>query len=269
MAQLEKIIERFKLETEIPSIKLTANRSENIPITKSKLGGVPYFPKGLEYPRNSNGAPLKLLAQLNFSELPKLENFPDKGILQFYILSNDLMGLDFDDLTRQEDFRVLYHEEELPTEMLESDFSGLEENQGEEVFFPFEGEFTLSGEVINHVMTPTDYRIGELFYNLCEKMGCEKRDYDKDFNETVWNSFTNQYNLVGGYPNFTQYDPRGNEEKFEKYDTLLFQLESQHNKEIKNWDIIWGDVGVGNFFINLEDLKNSKFDDILYTWDCS
>ena len=274
MVQLEKIIEQFKIETEVPSVKLTAVRSKNIPVTVSKLGGKPYFPKGLEYPRNSAGIPLKLLAQLNFSELPKLENFPDKGILQFYILSNDLMGLDFDDLTKQEDFRVLYHEEVLPSEKLQINFSVLEENQDGEVIFPFDGEFILSGEVVNKAITPSDYRFDDLFNSFCEKMGCEKRfgydpSCDEEFTETVWDNFSSQDNLMGGYPNFIQFDPRQDDEKFKKYDTLLFQLESQFNKEAKKWDIIWGDAGVGNFFINLEDLKNCKFDDILYTWDCS
>ena len=273
MVQLERIIEQFKIETKIPSIKLTAIRSENIPVTGSKLGGKPYFPKNLEYPKNPDGVPLKLLAQLNFAELPKLENFPDKGILQFYILSNDMMGLGFDNLAEQRDFRVLYHEELLPLEMLQSDFSAFEENQDEEVIFPFDGEFILTGEMINHAMPPDDYRFNKLFNALCEKLGYEKRlgyesNYDEEFNEMVWDRFSNEYSLISGYPNFTQTDPRQYGKDLKKYDTLLFQLESQHNKQIKNWDILWGDAGVGNFFINLEDLKNCKFDDILYTWDC-
>jgi len=31
---------------------------------------------------------------------------------------------------------------------------------------------------------------------------------------------------------------------------------------------MWGDCGVGNFFINIEDLKNLDFSDVLYNWDC-
>ena len=31
---------------------------------------------------------------------------------------------------------------------------------------------------------------------------------------------------------------------------------------------MWGDSGVANFFINKEDMKNKKFDNILYNWDC-
>ena len=35
----------------------------------SKLLGVPYMPKGFEYPRDPDGRPLKLLAQINFAEI--------------------------------------------------------------------------------------------------------------------------------------------------------------------------------------------------------
>jgi uncharacterized protein YwqG len=31
----------------------------------------------------------------------------------------------------------------------------------------------------------------------------------------------------------------------------------------------WGDMGVANFFINSEKLKQKDFSDILYTWDCA
>lgn len=56
-----------------------------------------------------------LLAQFNFAELPTLENFPDKGILQFYIAADDdLYSADFDQPFTQDGFRVLYFEEIIP-----------------------------------------------------------------------------------------------------------------------------------------------------------
>ncbi len=38
-------------------------------------------------------------------------------------------------------------------------------------------------------------------------------------------------------------------------------------KEAEDY-ILWGDAGVGNFFINREDLKRRDFSKILYNWDC-
>lgn len=53
------------------------------------------------------------MAQINFEEMPKLEFFPEKGILQFYILNSmaENHGQDYDDQTNQNNFRVLYHPE--------------------------------------------------------------------------------------------------------------------------------------------------------------
>jgi uncharacterized protein YwqG len=51
---------------------------------QSKFGGQPYLPKGYPYPKHENGKPRQLLAQINFEEMPTLEHFPEKGILQFY-----------------------------------------------------------------------------------------------------------------------------------------------------------------------------------------
>ena len=61
-----------------------------------------------------------------------------------------------------------------------------------------------------------------------------------------------------GYPYFTQEAPP----PLKEYDTLLLQLDSDFKF------IMYGDVGVGNFFIKSQDLKDMKFDDVYYTWDC-
>lgn len=62
---------------------------------------------------------------------------------------------------------------------------------------------------------------------------------------------------IGGYPFFTQYDPRQEDSN----EVLLFQLDSQDH-------ILWGDSGVGNFFISRDDLKNKDFSHVRYNWDC-
>lgn len=75
---------------------------------QSKFGGLPYFPKNITYPKNNKGEYLRLLAQLNFAEIPTLDNFPEDGILQFYIDANDdIYGLDFNNPMIQNGFRIL------------------------------------------------------------------------------------------------------------------------------------------------------------------
>ena len=58
------------------------------------------------------------------------------------------------------------------------------------------------------------------------------------------------------------------EEKYKKYDTVLFQLDSEYDENTKKWKVCIGDAGVLNFFINREKLKNKDFTEILYNWDC-
>ena len=58
-------------------------------------------------------------------------------------------------------------------------------------------------------------------------------------------------------PFFTQSDPRSADDG----EILLFQLNS-----VK--DIMWGDSGVANFFIDREALKNRDFSHVMYNWDC-
>ncbi|MBN1318416.1 MAG: DUF1963 domain-containing protein, partial [Anaerolineales bacterium] len=47
---------------------------------------------------------------MNFDEVPRIDPFPEKGILQFYIADDDkyLYGMDHEDMTGQKNFRILY-----------------------------------------------------------------------------------------------------------------------------------------------------------------
>ena len=72
----------------------------------------------------------------------------------------------------------------------------------------------------------------------------------------------NGLNNVLGYPYFTQSDPRNDN----YYDTVLLQLDSISDEDEDI--LLWGDVGIGNFFINWEDLKRRDFSKVLYNWDC-
>src|SRR6266496_4444293 len=92
-----------------PFVEIRAKTENNLRLWQSKFGGFPYFPKELQYPTDSIGQAMFLLAQLNFGETPKLDPFPERGILQFYISGgHDLFGASFESPARQDDFRVLY-----------------------------------------------------------------------------------------------------------------------------------------------------------------
>ncbi|MCL2424249.1 MAG: DUF1963 domain-containing protein [Micrococcales bacterium] len=71
---------------------------------------------------------------------------------------------------------------------------------------------------------------------------------------------------IGGYPLSIQGDPRECNDDFAGHTTLLFQLDSDDATGI---EILWGDMGVGNFFIQPDRLAALDFSNVLYNWECS
>ncbi|WP_404456652.1 DUF1963 domain-containing protein [Oceanobacillus kapialis] len=73
-------------QTMTPSIQLSTSKRKTNPY-ESKFAGEPYWPNTMSYPRDKNDKPMILLAQLNFEKITKLENMPERGILQFFCIS--------------------------------------------------------------------------------------------------------------------------------------------------------------------------------------
>ena len=236
-------------------IKLTDNNKPTW--WQSKFGGLPYIPKGFEYPKSFANEYLYLLAQINFAEVPHLEYFPDKGILQFYITADEeFYGADFDHPKTQDRFRVIYFADgDLKEDNLVTDFSFLPSITNKWVM-PFQGccQVTFSKKLAP--ISPGDYQFD--LFPLYEK------DY-QEIAEEYWDKFSIDKHKIGGYPDFTQNDPREFCDRDEEPSILLFQIDSDDSKTI---NICWGDVGIANFFIKKAHLKKLDFSDVLYNWDC-
>ncbi len=245
---------------------------EELSVFDSKLGGTPYFPKDMEYPcaRSGDwqGEPLALLAQLNFEKLPHIPDFPTKGILQFFIAPDDCYGYNYKDCTRQDNFRVIYHETILTDETKLLSAEDLPDFRGS--CLPFSGEYGLDAYE-KMMMTNRQYReyqdafvkcYNELadepiddFWDLDNKQLNELDMYD-DINPDAW---------ISGYPFFVQNDPRDVDESLSDCDVLLFELNST---EFGDPIVSWGDLGTGSFFIPRERLKKLDFSRVLYNQDC-
>ena len=72
-------------------------------------------------------------------------------------------------------------------------------------------------------------------------------------------------NHLRGYPFFTQRDPRPDDPTLAD-SVLLFQLDSSEEGSCTN--ILWGDSGVGAFYIDRADLAARRFDKAWFYWDC-
>lgn len=253
------------------AMALSLENNGELGVLISKVGGFGYFPKSEVYPVNNAGQPLSLLAQLNFSELPPLRNYPTKGLLAFYIDEfDDLLGCDFENPLNRVGYKVLYFpecDEELAyskgeLEDLFRRFSEIER-------YPVVGEeYQLTGTLENQYVTSDSVEFEAAyksdFYGFFEKSYPDADEAESKMDE-LFDIGINSPNLIGGYPSFTQTDPRIRMPEF-KNDQLLFQLSStDYGDDVQ---IIWGDSGIGNFFINPVDLVNQDFSKTWYNWDC-
>ena len=88
----EKIKKKYyEIAKEMIVANASVNASKEIKITDSKIEGIPYIPKGSKIPTNSEGKQFMFLAQINCEDLKGLEDFPKEGILQFWVLGEDLL----------------------------------------------------------------------------------------------------------------------------------------------------------------------------------
>jgi len=232
----------------------------------SKYKGIPYLPKDAQYPQGTSGRPLAFLAQINFSEIPKLEGYPTSGILQFFIWDNDLMGLEFIEpyseseqfqlQQQQNNFRVIYHSEVVQdSNLLITSLNFLPEFEFVPVYRPCRLEFSLREEL----MTSDDYRFEQIFGNNFPDFSNLS---EEERMEVIYYEVTQAVNKIGGYPSFTQVDVRTSAPPDENW-LLLLQIASA-----KNANIMWGDGGFGNFFIEEKALAALDFSRVLYNWDC-
>lgn len=246
-------IEKSKLEY----ISIEAVPSASLGIMQSKFAGPLYLPKGFNYPVDKDGRYMYPLAQINFSELPRLENYPGKGILEFYISNNDIYGLNLDDRTKQDNFRILYFED-ADENNAEKDFRFLDDIAFE--YAPIATQMKLNFSRAFDYAGTSDVRFnknfGTNFYSWTESFGNKE---EAIFDE-MCDKFSNWGNKIGGYADFTQGDPR--EDAYEDW-ILLLQIASQGD------DIMWGDYGICNFFIHPADLQKRDFSRVMYNWDCT
>ena len=266
------IVAEVKRRTAAPCWKLTLQPEGPCGLLDSKVGGLPYWDPALPYPTDSQGNKMTLLAQLNFAQLGTEDPLPRAGMLQFFIGQDDGFGIDFDQPDRQKNFRVVYHPEPDPALTLEQiQALKLPTHVEADLCTPVIREAAFTAEKTVGYMGPGDCRFEALFREAVRAVTGEdigdKNEYqyfdgaDRDY---LYDQLSAAGHRLLGYPFFTQYDPR---EPEGPYDTLLFQLDSDmiDRKDL----VLWGDCGVGNFFINREDLLRRDFSRILYNWDCS
>lgn len=250
------------IKNSIDVIKITPFQETPKAIYNSVLGGKPYWPKDKKYPKTKEGKPLFLLAQLNFEEIPKIDQYPSSGILQFYISDDQLNGLDFDRpiekiISEPEHYRVIYYSKVYSApKMLEHDVPEASTLEN----FPVEQPLSLKFCIEQELPSTGDYR----FYQTLDNLGKIGEGCLDEVFDYVLDNTNETGTKLGGNAFFTQHDPRESVKVDEDW-ILLFQMDSTDVNGVK---INWGDLGVANFFIQSEALENKDFSNVWYNWDC-
>jgi uncharacterized protein YwqG len=242
--------------TEKEYIRIEFKKTDPTSDKNSKVGGkVFYFPENMEYPTDKEGNPLQFLAQINWAEVPRIEGFPESGLLQFFIDGDDMMmGLDRKNPTEQTGFKVIYHTD---LKQKQADLMNILEKLPDSysVFEKGCKESIMHFKKWKRPISSTDFRFGTVFPKMSNMVKDEYRKFMSGIDETS--------HKIGGYANFTQEDIRSYKKELQDY-VLLFQIDSDYEN-----GICWGDAGVGNFFIKPNDLAKLDFTKVLYNWDCS
>ncbi len=239
----------------LPTLTITLKNKRPILYSQSKLGGLPYWPSGMSYPRDKHGIPLAFLAQLNCSDtsLPD-DGFPDTGLLQFFIKNDASYGLAPGDDRGHADalsdsvknYAVIYHPEVHPlyAPAIPDDVMDAVED-----CLPYQGETALQLEPGDSYPEQTDFRFAEVLRQVGELPGhiveyLHERTSDMSAH------------CAGGYARFPRdNDPRQQVPEHENW-RLLFQLGTDSNRHL---DVMWRGIGIAHFLIREEDLKKRDF----------
>ena len=280
LKEAKAVYDELKAELGKEVIRIKAEKVDDLSLEESKFGGFPFVPLGGAIPTNAEGNQLALLAQINCAQLPENNMYPSDGWLQVWCLEDEMYGFWSDTIQPETNQKVLYIPAGTQGEPLERVVAMYQPYVSEDCPVWFINEqgaiwgMRLSFTHGQQGITYSDGRFRDLFLDRWNKRYPEQAV--ENFYDLPDEIFENVVDIhdgsdcahqLGGYPYFTQYDPRYERDSTEltKYTEVLFQIDSQFDTE---WDMCWGDAGVRNFFISREDLEALDFSDLLYNFDC-
>ena len=202
---IKEIVELFKKKTGKPCYIYEESIVNDLGILDDKMGGNPYLPIGIKYPKNSKGEDMALLLQVNLSKC-KLDGFPQKGIFEIF------HELDPGDGVNTEYKLFLFDENlEYQTKLPEIKYADSDFYISKPVKLTFKKGISYMNLEDNN-FEPTALKcINEITkkkYNSCEEF-CEQ--YNIDFYDDFQSKFEGdgfEENGLGVYPNFIQWDSR-------------------------------------------------------------
>jgi uncharacterized protein YwqG len=219
----------------------------------SRIGGQPLLPAEAEWPVDLRNNTMVCLAQINFSELPPIPDFPDRGLLLIFVAANDLFGMNAGD--EGDDIRVFYLTDPADGRLAPAPSPRDEDSPFTRPAVESEGRAISFGPLA--YMTPwgSDWRIDERW------PGWWARGGDTTFADGLdgADEQPSPEAYIGGNLRMIHSDPRA-EQRWGDYDRVLLRIGSDRN-------IQWGDAGAACFLIRRADLLARDFTRVRFFWD--
>lgn len=274
LAHLPEQLQKFKskiVSTLTTCIEFEREEVAQILPWQSNLRICPYLPLAMQYPKSkSTGESLQFLGQINFAEMPRLADFPEQGILQFYLHMKEWgLGVDESLAAVQDNHRVLYFPEVIEdTDILHTAEAlavadALTDEDDQQLWV--EPCRLVNFKCAEQYMTFHDYRFAPLMF------GCEQVALSQDYDDLVVayteyeKPYTEQFqreggHRIGGYANYLHATDHRTEFGIEDY-MLLMQLDTDEGLE-------WCDGGIAQWYIHPQDLKQRDFSKVVFLWAC-
>ncbi|HEY0641624.1 MAG TPA: DUF1963 domain-containing protein [Pseudonocardiaceae bacterium] len=251
-------------ELRVPCVAITVRRGTAPALAvDSYLAGHPYLPAGVGWPADANG-PMAFVGQVNLAEVPAGSGWPPGGLLQWFVGTDDTYGLTFDETQGAVGFVARWYAEPaadagspppdapLPT----GGYFPLELNGPTALGFEAAPDLPGWDDLLEDVQEE------RLWSELAEANG-ESPDESRFAYEEYARRGSPGCKL-GGFPTFTQSDPRGRD-AYAPANTpagrLLMQLDSGQTGG-------WGDAGVAQLFGDVRAVTAGDLTGVRYHWDC-
>lgn len=254
-----EIIEEYKKQTEKECYSIKYLDSDPS-ILDDKIGGIPYLPIGEEYPTDIDGNPMSLLIQINLKNV-ELNGFPNKGILEIFISSNE-NAVDLFDFDYKNYSVVKYFSEGLEYQ------TQITEIKNMFIANPIKIELKKNKMILPYNMNDRN-TVNLLLDIIEEKCNVELRYPMEIENKTGIDYYTlideieKQYTFtsnIGGYPSFMNEPDMSYDIKTDK---CLLYLGSNLERKL----CFGPDAGSLYVFINSNDLINCNFNNFYCNFD--
>ncbi len=263
-------IEKGSMETVLIKA-FSLQNGEKTMLTQSKFRGLPYLPKDMDYPLDNDGNPMLLYAQINFAEVPPIQDYPESGILQYFHKA-PFWDSDPDDNV------IRFHKDTSQEPRTDFSFLDLPEDNESPIQCEHKLIFTLKTEYGGSIY---DYFTMLLFYDKEPEAGARiNLDALYTFRESLTDNekalfddfFSANGHKIGGFGSFPNHyrDMDTYSKNRDDDDLLLLQIDSDSNIgiEYEEEKISWGDSGVAHIFIKRGDLKRKNFEEANFYWSC-